>query len=174
MGTTTTDTTGAAPAPKAAAEHVPDVEKVEVSSLAFSHGGRLPARYTCGGANVSPPLKWSGIPANTSELMVDVLSIEPVNGKLFFAWAVAGLSPRSHGIAAGKLPPNAVEGVNSTGSTEYGVCPPRGKHEKYVVVVFALPHSLGLKKGFNAVTAREQAVHDAEYEGFLLFFYERS
>jgi phosphatidylethanolamine-binding protein (PEBP) family uncharacterized protein len=153
---------------------VPIVEKVEVSSPVFPSGGRLPVRYTCDGANASLPLKWSGIPSDTAELMVDVLTLEPVNGKLFFAWAVAGLSPKSHGIAAGKLPSGAVEGVNSTDSTSYTLCPTRSKHEQYVVVVFALTHSLGLKQGFNAVAARERALQDAEYEGFLPFLYKRS
>jgi phosphatidylethanolamine-binding protein (PEBP) family uncharacterized protein len=30
-----------------------------LGSSAFADGGAIPARYTCDGANVSPPLAWS-------------------------------------------------------------------------------------------------------------------
>ncbi|TIQ02755.1 MAG: YbhB/YbcL family Raf kinase inhibitor-like protein, partial [Mesorhizobium sp.] len=34
-------------------------------SPAFPAGGTIPERYTRDGQNVSPPLKWSGIPHGT-------------------------------------------------------------------------------------------------------------
>ena len=35
---------------------------ISVSSSAFQEGGMIPAKYTCDGNDVSPPLKWTGVP----------------------------------------------------------------------------------------------------------------
>jgi phosphatidylethanolamine-binding protein (PEBP) family uncharacterized protein len=153
--------------------HVPRIEKVEVSSSAVNAAGELASRYTCDGSDTSLPLHVTGIPHSTAEVMLDVLNLEPVEGKLFFSWAVAGLSPNVRDIAAGKLPAGAVVGVNTAGQARYSVCPPKGKNEAYVVVVFALPHKLGAQTGFNATELRLQAVRSATYEGFLKFTYKR-
>jgi Raf kinase inhibitor-like YbhB/YbcL family protein len=41
-----------------------------VTSTAFMDGDPLPKEYTADGRNVSPPLAWSGAPANTREFAV--------------------------------------------------------------------------------------------------------
>ena len=161
-----------APATKAARTHLPKVGKLQLSSVAVT-GGVLASRYTCDGSDVSPPLQISGVPPGTAELALDVLDLEPVNGAIYFDWAVAGLSPNLHSIAAGKLPPGAVVGVNSGGRTGYSLCPPKGKSVTYVAVVFALPHRLSAQKGFDAAALRREALLDANYEKFLVFAYTR-
>ena len=154
-------------------EHPPIVEKVQISSPGFTPAGTLPARYPCDGANTPPTLHWSGIPAGTAELSLYLIKVEPVNGHLTFSWAVAGIDPKSHGIDDGKLPPGAVTGLNSEGHTSYDLCPPKGTKEEYVYVLLALPHSQHPKAGFNATTQRILDLHDAEYQGFLVFTYPR-
>ena len=44
-----------------------------LKSTAFAADGEIPARYTCEGEDVSPPLAWSGAPAGTKSfaLVVD-------------------------------------------------------------------------------------------------------
>src|SRR5207248_2755164 len=44
-----------------------------ITSPAFTHEGEIPAKYTCEGSNVSPPLEWTGAPPNTKSfaLIVD-------------------------------------------------------------------------------------------------------
>ncbi len=39
--------------------------ELSISSMAFSHGGRLPERFTADGEGVSPPLHWSEAPPGT-------------------------------------------------------------------------------------------------------------
>src|SRR5438093_10670651 len=46
---------------------------IGVSSQAFSSGGSIPARYTCNGADVSPPLSWPGVPGGAHSLAPTVL-----------------------------------------------------------------------------------------------------
>ena len=35
---------------------------LQIHSPAFTDGGEIPAKYTCEGDDVSPPLAWEGIP----------------------------------------------------------------------------------------------------------------
>src|SRR5260370_41016301 len=41
---------------------------MQLSSSAFKEGEAIPAKYTCDVKDVSPPLKWSGAPAETKSL----------------------------------------------------------------------------------------------------------
>jgi Raf kinase inhibitor-like YbhB/YbcL family protein len=41
---------------------------VQVTSTAFENNQRIPKKYTGEGADVSPPLAWSDLPAGTLEL----------------------------------------------------------------------------------------------------------
>lgn len=43
---------------------------LQVSSTAFTDGTRIPDQYTCVGANVSPPLEWSGSPEGTRSFVL--------------------------------------------------------------------------------------------------------
>jgi hypothetical protein len=43
-----------------------------LTSQAFRQNGEIPAQHTCQGADVSPPLEWSGVPANTKSLALIV------------------------------------------------------------------------------------------------------
>ena len=35
---------------------------LSVTSAAFADGATIPARFTCSGDDVSPPLRWTGVP----------------------------------------------------------------------------------------------------------------
>jgi phosphatidylethanolamine-binding protein (PEBP) family uncharacterized protein len=41
---------------------------MQLTSTAFNSGAPIPAKYTCEGKDVSPPLKWSGVPAEAKSL----------------------------------------------------------------------------------------------------------
>ena len=41
---------------------------IEVTSTAFEDGGFIPARHTCQGEDVSPPLRWSKVPEEAKSL----------------------------------------------------------------------------------------------------------
>src|SRR5207237_1026743 len=43
-----------------------------LTSPAFADGSAVPAKYTCDGADVSPPLVWSGAPAGTVSFALPV------------------------------------------------------------------------------------------------------
>ena len=41
---------------------------LKIESVAFAAEGEIPTHYTGEGADESPPLSWSGVPANTKSL----------------------------------------------------------------------------------------------------------
>jgi phosphatidylethanolamine-binding protein (PEBP) family uncharacterized protein len=44
----------------------------KLTSAAFGPGAEIPSKYTCEGQDVSPPLAWTGIPANAKSLVLIV------------------------------------------------------------------------------------------------------
>lgn len=112
----------------------------------------LPMRYTCDGADISPPVRWNGIPRGAAELVLFVVNLRPVQGRVFVDWAVAGLKPTLHGVSAGKLPPGVTVGRNSSGNVGYSLCPNKGgmRPTAYVVDLLALPRRLVVQPGFDA------------------------
>jgi phosphatidylethanolamine-binding protein (PEBP) family uncharacterized protein len=132
----------------------------------------LPAEYTCDGKNTSPALSWQGVPEGTAELVLFAMNTKPVAGKLFFDWAVAGLSPDLEEIEAGKLPKGAVVGRNSFGKNGYEICP-EGSGESYVFLLFALPKKLSPSQGFEPLALRKSVSEISSNAGLTALSYTR-
>ncbi len=156
-------------------------EEATVASMALespssqgSSGGpqALPATYTCDGKGTSPALRWQGVPQGTAELVILTMNIQPVEEKLFFDWAVAGLSPDLTEVEAGELPKGAVVGRNSFGKVGYEVCPPSGA-ETYMFTVFALPQKLSPSQGFDPSALRKEVLDTSGNVGLLALSYAR-
>lgn len=43
---------------------------MKLTSVVFTHQANIPSRYTCDGENISPPLNWTGTPANARSLVL--------------------------------------------------------------------------------------------------------
>ena len=136
--------------------------------------GFFPKRYTCDGADLSIPVRWSNVPAGTTELAMFLINLRPVDGKLFFDWALANVSPASHAIPAGVVPAGAVIGRNSFGKVGYSICPPRGTVEEHFILrVVALAHPLAAKPGFDAEALYREAERSAKVVGLAGGVYTR-
>lgn len=133
----------------------------------------LPAEFTCDGKNTSPALQWRGVPDGTAELVLFAMNLRPVNGTLFFDWAVAGISPDLEALEAGRLPKGAVPGRNSFGKRGYGICPPQGEEETYMFTLFALPEKLSPAPGFDPVSLRKEVLDTSGNVGLLALSYLR-
>jgi phosphatidylethanolamine-binding protein (PEBP) family uncharacterized protein len=133
----------------------------------------IPTRYTCRGADESPPLSWKRIPKGTAELALFIADQEEKgqNGEPPIYWAVASLPPTSKGLAAGRLPAGAVVGRSSTGKSGYAVCPRQsnGGVQHYLVALYALRHRVPAKPGFNATAFLEKVSDSTESEGLTAF-----
>jgi phosphatidylethanolamine-binding protein (PEBP) family uncharacterized protein len=173
-GTTSSTPNNAQTAKTGEPKHAPK-EAILVSSPVFSGGGKIPARYTCDGADVSLPLRWGAIPRGTVELLLFVLDLksEPTVKPVVY-WAVAGLHPTLRGLSAGRLPPGAIVGRNSLGQARYTICPARSEGlQRYAVALLTMPHAVSLTPGFSASAVFKAALHTAEYSGLAGFAYQR-
>ena len=43
---------------------------IHLTSSAFAEGQAIPEKYNCDGQDVSPPLKWSGVPQSAKSLVL--------------------------------------------------------------------------------------------------------
>lgn len=115
-----------------------------LTSLAFAQLAALPPRYTCEGANLSPPLSWSGVPPGTRSLALvvdDPDAPDPAAPKTTWVhWLVYNLPATAPGLPEGgkPLPAGAREGNNDWQKPGYGgPCPPIGRH-RYFFKLYAL------------------------------------
>jgi Raf kinase inhibitor-like YbhB/YbcL family protein len=137
-----------------------------IRSAAFAHNGAIPARYTCQGENVSPPLAWSGVPAGSQSLVLivdDPDAPDPKAPKMTWVhWVLFNLPPASAGLeeAMRQLPAGTGEGLNDWGRTGYGgPCPPIGRH-RYFHKLYALDTVLdGLTRPTKAQLEAAMAGH---------------
>ncbi len=142
------------------------IMKFTITSPAFKAHGEIPARYTCDGEDVSPPLNWSGIPPGTKSLalvMDDPDAPDPAHPKMTWVhWVLYNIPPDTSGLPEGAgaadLPAGTREGVNDWHRTGYGgPCPPIGRH-RYFEKLYALDTVLpDLAKPTKA--ALEKAMH---------------
>lgn len=147
---------------------------ITLESPAFKGGAPIPTRFTCEGKNASPPLRWPGAPEGTAELVLLALNLLPVKGALFFDWAVAGLDPGLSELKEGELPPGAILGTNGFGRRGYGLCPPeKGKEERYIFMLYAIPRALKPEPGFDPLQLREEVLAEHGNVGLLATSYTR-
>lgn len=127
--------------------------KLQVRSPAFDPGGAIPRIYTCDGADVSLPVRWSGVPAKATTLGL-VMRDPDAPGGDFIHWRLTRIPASTTGLAAGRVPPGTRPGTNSFGSTGYrGPCPPHGdRAHHYVITVTAQRGPRALATGTLAGT----------------------
>jgi Raf kinase inhibitor-like YbhB/YbcL family protein len=121
-------------------------DTIEVTSTAFPDGGPIPERYTCDGAQLAPPLAWSGVPASAQAVALVVDDPDAPSGT-YTHWVVLDIPVGTTSSDEGGVPRGGVEADNSAGTPSYaGPCPPRGTH-LYRFTVFALDAPTGLAPG---------------------------
>ena len=135
---------------------------LQMSSPAFTDGAAVPRRFTCKGDNISPPLAWTGVPADARSLAVVVTDPDAPNGT-YVHWVVFDIDPTVRSIPAGGVPAGAHQAKNSAGHSKYdGPCPPSGTHH-YRFIVYALRSPTTLGNGVD--TARALAAIDGKAIG---------
>jgi len=114
---------------------------LKITSPAFAEGGMIPAKYTCDGDDVSPPLAVEGAPAGTTSLAL-IMDDPDAPAGVWVHWVVWDIDPKTADIREDSSP--GTEGVTSFRKTGWGgPCPPSGTH-RYVFKLYALERKLGL------------------------------
>jgi len=121
---------------------------ISVSSTAFQESGMIPAKYTCDGNDVSPPLEWAGIPEGTKSLALIGDDPDAPIGT-WVHWVMWNIPPDVTGLAEDvppdpALPNGSRQGITDFGHPGYGgPCPPSGTH-RYSFKIYALDTMLDL------------------------------
>lgn len=115
---------------------------MEITSSAFINNQLIPAKYTCDGENVNPPLTIEGVPSTAQSLVLIVDDPDAPSGD-FVHWTAWNLNPDTKAIfESGSLPAGAVEGLTDFGRSGYGgPCPHAGLH-RYFFKLYALDITL--------------------------------
>ena len=124
---------------------------MQIKSSAFKSGARIPAKYTCDGVDVSPPLECGKLPAGTKYLALICDDPDAPMGT-WVHWVIYDI-PANVTSMPEKLPPlkevanGTKQGMNDFRAIGYGgPCPPSGEH-RYFFKLYALDGPTGLKPG---------------------------
>jgi hypothetical protein len=150
-----------------------------LASPAFAPGGQIPTEYTCDGADISPPLTWSGAPDGTRSLVLIVEDPDAPSG-IFRHWAAFDIPAGSRGLRAGYGPKRPAVGFrearNDFGAADYGgPCPPNGHgthHYHFRLLAISRP-SLDLTPSANAADVLKAAAPYTIQQAALLGTYQR-
>jgi Raf kinase inhibitor-like YbhB/YbcL family protein len=125
--------------------------EIKITSSAFEDGGLIPAKYTCDGADISPPLQWDAVPEGTRSIALICDDPDAPMGT-WVHWVLFNLPSDAKELAENipteeTLPNGAKQGVNDFGRIGYGgPCPPGGTH-RYFFKIYALDTEVGLQAG---------------------------
>lgn len=117
-----------------------------LKSNAFEDGASIPAKYTCSGNDISPPLSWQTAPATTQSLALIIDDPDAPDPSAptttWVHWVLYNIPPDTtelnEHMTSANLPPGTKQGVNDWGRTGYGgPCPPIGRH-RYFHKLYAL------------------------------------
>lgn len=123
---------------------------MQLTSTAFQEGASIPAKYTCDGQDVSPPLAWSGVPDGAKSLAL-ICDDPDAPGGTWVHWVLYNLPATVTELAekvptSEVLPNGARQGITDFKRTGYGgPCPPRGRPHRYYFKLYALDVELQLK-----------------------------
>ena len=138
---------------------------MKLTSTAFENQGKIPSKYTCDGANISPPLSISDVPSQAKSLVLimddpDVPKHLRQDG-MWDHWVVFNIPASLTELKEGEEP----EGTHGIGTSNnlnyYGPCPPAREH-RYFFKLYALDTELKLPE-----KAKKQQVEKA-MEGHVL------
>jgi hypothetical protein len=118
-------------------------KQMTISSSAFNNNSNIPAKYTCDGENINPPLQFDNVPESAHSLVLIVDDPDAASGT-WVHWTVWNIDPKIKEIKGKSVPAGSVQGATSSGSFGYGgPCPPTGIH-RYFFKLYALDAKIDL------------------------------
>jgi len=109
----------------------------------------IPKKYSSYGKNISPPLKWSGVPAKVKSFAL-ICDDPDAPGATFVHWVIFNIPASARSLKenipeGGTLPDGSIQGTSGTGAYGYfGPEPPSGTH-RYMFKLYALSTKLDLQ-----------------------------
>jgi Raf kinase inhibitor-like YbhB/YbcL family protein len=150
---------------------------IKVTSSAFEEGGMIPAKYTCDGQDISPPLQWRGIPEGAKSIALINDDPDAPMG-MWVHWVLFNLPADTTELAENipadeTLPNGAKHGITDFRRLGYGgPCPPSGTH-RYFFKIYALDEKLDLPSGATKGQLLEKMEGHILAQGQLIGKYKR-
>ena len=138
--------------PTEAAVPSPAPAPFRLTSTAFEEREAIAERYTCDGEDVSPPLRWTGVPEGAVSVALIVDDPDAPRGT-WVHWVLyslpADVTELPEGVSTTAVTAeSAINGENDFGDLGYGgPCPPRGDPHRYFFKLYALDSALDLESG---------------------------
>ncbi|MFD6484702.1 YbhB/YbcL family Raf kinase inhibitor-like protein [Streptomyces bacillaris] len=146
--------------------------QMELSSPAFRGQGRLPPQCARAGDNTSPPLSWTGVPQEASELALLCESLDAPSSDGFLLWLVTGIDPRRTGLDTGTDDPGSHVHRNSYGEVGWGgPGASDGEPRPYIFRLYALPAPVSIPHDVSADAARQVLEHQGVNQCGLVALY---
>ena len=149
-----------------------EIKPLTVTSAAFRHNEMIPAKYTCDGENISPPIAWEGAPEGTESFVLIADDPDAPMG-IWVHWIIFNIpdtvTSLPENVPAKVTLENGIhQGMSSFKQTGYGgPCPPSGTH-RYFYKVYAVDTSVDV---LEPRYANKEKVLDA-IEGHVLAYGE--
>lgn len=154
------------------------LSNMQVSSSAFAQHGKIPAKYTGEGEDVSPPLAWRGAPPETQSYAVichdpDAPLVSP-GGYGYVHWVLYNLPAATTSLAEGTR--DGTSGLSDFGKPGYGgpMPPPGHGTHHYYFWVLALDRDLKLQPGLTMRQLLERVEPHVKAMNRLVGAYTRS
>ena len=148
-----------------------EMHKIKLTSSEFTEGADIPAKYTCDGQNVSPPLHWENDNSATQSIAIVCEDPDAASGN-WVHWLMYNIPPTGFRLPEAipniaKLPDGSLQGKNDFKQLGYGgPCPPKGTH-RYLFRVYLLDQKLDLPSGIDQKKLSEAMKGHILAEGLL-------
>lgn len=156
--------------------------EITIKSPSFDHGQPIPKRNTGDGADVSPLLRWSGVPDATKELALICDDPDAPTPQPWVHWVLykipagtTGLPEQIFKSAKLDIPVGAYQGANSWNAIGYGgpAPPPGHGTHHYHFKLYALDTTLDVPEGIDKTALLKAMEGHVITEGELIGTYER-
>ena len=151
--------------------------EIKLTSSAFEDGGMIPARYTCDGENISPPLEWDGVPDGTKSIAI-ICDDPDAPGGMWVHWVLFDLPASTKELEENidddeTLTCGTRQGITDFGGVGYGgPCPPSGTH-RYYFKLYALDKKLDVVSLLDKEHLLKEMAGHILGEGSLMGKYKR-
>ena len=147
-----------------------DYKQIKISSSAFKENDFIPAKYTCEGTDVNPPLTIENIPEDAKSLAI-IVDDPDARAATWVHWVMWNI-PVTHQLKENHAP--GAQGINDFGRHKYnGPCPPGGIHH-YYFKIYALDNVLGIPEGSNKKELEKAMSDHIIAFGEIIGLYKRS
>jgi len=151
---------------------------MQLTSSAFAEGQPIPAKHTCDAKDVSPALRWSGVPSGAKSLVLIADDPDAPAGT-WVHWVLFDLPPTTSEVPedlpkSQYIPGGGRQGLNDFRRLGYGgPCPPPGRVHRYFFKLYALDRLLELKPGVTRLEVERAMENHVLAQGQLMGTYKR-